>query len=95
MCCGDDIRYRRHAASVFLFAFDLIELNGDDLRCEPFETRKATLAPVLATAAPGLLKRQYKNDGATVLRDYRSCNSSRAALALFCTAASAFIPPAA
>jgi ATP-dependent DNA ligase len=27
------IRYRRHDASVFLFAFDLIELNGDDLRC--------------------------------------------------------------
>ena len=53
---GDDIRYRRHAASVFLFAFDLIELNGDGR--EPFETRietrKATLASALAKAAPGL-----------------------------------------
>jgi bifunctional non-homologous end joining protein LigD len=35
VCCGDDgvpsfdrIRYRRHDASVFLYAFDLIELNG-------------------------------------------------------------------
>jgi ATP-dependent DNA ligase len=27
----DRIRYRRHDASVFLYAFDLIELNGDDL----------------------------------------------------------------
>src|SRR5512144_183467 len=31
----DRIRYRRHDASVFLYAFDLIELNGDDLRRDP------------------------------------------------------------
>src|SRR6201989_2425504 len=37
---------RRHRAndSVFLYAFDLIELNGDDLRRDPLEVRKATLA---------------------------------------------------
>ena len=28
------IRYRRHDTTVFLYAFDLIELNGDDLRRE-------------------------------------------------------------
>jgi ATP-dependent DNA ligase len=33
---------------------DLIELNGDDLRREPFDTRKATLASLLKRAAPGL-----------------------------------------
>src|SRR5262245_59217761 len=49
----DRIRYRRHDASVFLYAFDLIELNGDDLRREPLDTRKATLASVLRRAAPG------------------------------------------
>ena len=61
VCCGDDgvpsfdrIRHRRHDASVFLYAFDLIELNGDDLRREPLAVRKATLASVLAKAAPGL-----------------------------------------
>jgi bifunctional non-homologous end joining protein LigD len=39
VCCGEDgmpsfdrIRYRRHDESVFLYGFDLIELNGDDLR---------------------------------------------------------------
>ena len=39
--CGDDgiasferIRYGQHNASAFLYAFDLIELNGDDLRRE-------------------------------------------------------------
>ena len=39
---------------MFLYAFDLIELNGDDLRREPLDVRKATLASVLAKAAPGL-----------------------------------------
>jgi bifunctional non-homologous end joining protein LigD len=38
----DRIRYRRHDESVFLYAFDLIELNGDDLRREPLGVRKAT-----------------------------------------------------
>jgi bifunctional non-homologous end joining protein LigD len=36
----DRIRYRRHDATVFLYAFDLIELNGDDLRRDPLEVRK-------------------------------------------------------
>jgi ATP dependent DNA ligase domain len=61
VCCDkegrpsfDRIRYRRHDASVFLYAFDLIELNGDDLRRDPLEMRKATLASVLSKAGPGL-----------------------------------------
>ena len=63
----DRIRYRRHDASVFLYAFDLIELNGDDLRREPLDTRKATLASVLRRAAPGLrLNDHIEADGATV-----------------------------
>jgi ATP-dependent DNA ligase len=48
------IRYRRHDASVFLYAFDLIELNGDDLRGDPLEVRKATLATILARAGDGI-----------------------------------------
>jgi ATP-dependent DNA ligase len=31
---------------VFLYAFDLIELDGEDLRREPLVTRKATLASI-------------------------------------------------
>ena len=34
-----------------LFAFDLIELDGRDLRREPIEARKATLAKLLRKAA--------------------------------------------
>jgi bifunctional non-homologous end joining protein LigD len=59
--CGDDgialfdrIRYRRHDADVFMWAFDLIELNGDDLRRDPLAVRKAALERMLARAAPGI-----------------------------------------
>ena len=39
---------------MFLYAFDLIELNGDDLRRDPLEVRKATLTSVLAKARVGI-----------------------------------------
>src|SRR3984893_5920546 len=46
--CGEDgivscerIRYRHYDDTVFLYAFDLIELDGDDLRRDPLEVRKA------------------------------------------------------
>jgi ATP-dependent DNA ligase len=34
------IRYRQHDGDVFLYAFDLIELNGDDTRRDPLKVRK-------------------------------------------------------
>jgi bifunctional non-homologous end joining protein LigD len=77
VCCDDDgraifdrIRYRRHDASAFLYAFDLIELNGDDLRREPLEVRKATLASVLARAGPGRRLNEHleHEDGDIVFR---------------------------
>jgi ATP-dependent DNA ligase len=37
-----------------LYAFDLIELNGDDLRRDPLEVRKAALASMVAKAASGI-----------------------------------------
>jgi bifunctional non-homologous end joining protein LigD len=45
-CDGDGLpvferlRYRRQDARVFLYAFDLLELNGLDLRREPLELRR-------------------------------------------------------
>src|SRR5262245_20829190 len=66
----DHIRYRRHDASMFLYAFDLIELDGDDLRREPLATRKATLASLLRRAAPGLRFNEHieAEDGEIVFR---------------------------
>ena len=77
VCCGDDgrpsfdrIRYRKYDASVFLYAFDLIELDGDGLRRDPLEVRKATLASVLTKAGPGLRFNEHieHDDGELVFR---------------------------
>jgi len=61
------IRYRRHDDSTFLYAFDLIELNGDDMRRDPLEVRKATLRSMLAKAGLGLRFNEHlEGDGPTV-----------------------------
>jgi bifunctional non-homologous end joining protein LigD len=61
------IRYRRHDTSVFLYPFDLIELNGDDLRRDPLEVRKATLSSVVAKAGAGIRFNEHiEADGPTV-----------------------------
>ena len=48
------LRYHRHDQHAFLYAFDLIELNGEDLRREPIERRKLQLARLLPRAAAGI-----------------------------------------
>jgi bifunctional non-homologous end joining protein LigD len=54
---------------VFLYAFDLIELNGDDLRPDPLEGRKATLQMILAKAGAGIRFNEHmEGDGETVFR---------------------------
>jgi bifunctional non-homologous end joining protein LigD len=61
------VRHQRANGSVFLYAFDLIELNGDDLRRDPLEVRKATLRSVLAKAGVGLRFNEHiDGDGPTV-----------------------------
>jgi bifunctional non-homologous end joining protein LigD len=67
------IRYRRYDTSVFLYAFDLIQLNGDDLRREPLEVRKTTLATVLTGASHGIWFNDHvEGDGSTVF--HHACN---------------------
>jgi bifunctional non-homologous end joining protein LigD len=63
----DLIRHQRANESIFLYAFDLIELNGDDLRRDPLEVRKATLASIVAKASPGIRFNEHiEGDGPTV-----------------------------
>jgi bifunctional non-homologous end joining protein LigD len=63
----DRVRYRHHNESIFLYAFDLIELNGDDLRRDPLQVRKATLASIAAKARPGIRFNEHiEGDGPTV-----------------------------
>ena len=38
----EKLRHRSHDPEVFLVAFDLLELDGQDLRREPLEVRKQT-----------------------------------------------------
>lgn len=50
-----------------LIAFDLLELNGEDLRPRPIEQRKAALAKLLRRAGPGLqLCEHMTGDGAVI-----------------------------
>jgi bifunctional non-homologous end joining protein LigD len=64
------LRYRRADGSVFLYAFDLLELDGQDLRREPLETRKATLASLLRGCRPGVRLNEHleHEDAAVVFR---------------------------
>jgi bifunctional non-homologous end joining protein LigD len=48
------LRRRRNEALGFLCAFDLMELDGTDLRREPIEVRKATLASILRKSRHGV-----------------------------------------
>jgi ATP dependent DNA ligase domain len=60
VCCDerglawfDVLRVRRNEIDAFLYAFDLLELDGADLRREPLEVRTATLASILRRSRQG------------------------------------------
>jgi hypothetical protein len=64
----DLIRGHRPTAAV-LCAFDLIELDGEDLRREPIETRKSTLRSLLRGKHAGIaFNAHFIADGAIVYR---------------------------
>ena len=62
------LRHRRNEPQAFLYAFDLLELNGTDLRREPIEVRKATLASILRKARHGVRLNEHleHREGAVV-----------------------------
>ena len=63
------LRRKPSGKYVFLYAFDLLELDGQDLRREPIETREATLASLLRRSLPGLrLNEHLAHDGESVFR---------------------------
>jgi ATP-dependent DNA ligase len=82
--CGDDgipsfdlLRHKLHEGRGFLYAFDLIELDGEDLRGATLEQRKVSLWRMLknatgGTTSPGLLINDWiegaESDGATVFQ---------------------------
>src|SRR5262245_82209 len=65
----DLIRHQRANESIFRYAFDLIELNGDDLRRDPLDVREATLRSVLTKVGHGIRWNEHiEGDGATIFR---------------------------
>jgi ATP-dependent DNA ligase len=74
VCCDESgvsvfkmLRHRRNERSVFLYAFDLLELDGHDLRREPIEVRKAELKKLIGKGNPGIqLTEHIEGDAAIV-----------------------------
>jgi len=60
----DLILRRRHERDAVLVAFDLIELDGKDLRRSPLEHRKNMLAKLIRAPRPGVaVNEHYEGDG--------------------------------
>jgi bifunctional non-homologous end joining protein LigD len=55
----DSLRYRLRDHDAVLCAFDLIELDGKDLRWQPLEHRKATLAKLPRSVRDGVAFNQH------------------------------------
>jgi ATP dependent DNA ligase domain len=64
------LRHRRNEPRAFLYAFDLLELNGADLRREPIGVREATLASILRKSRPGVRLNEHleHSEGAVVFQ---------------------------
>jgi bifunctional non-homologous end joining protein LigD len=60
----DLIRHQRHGDDAVLIAFDLIELDGEDLRRTPIELRKRILAKLVRRPHAGIvLNEVFEGDG--------------------------------
>ena len=60
----DLIRHQRHGDDAVLIAFDLIELDGEDLRRTPIELRKRTLAKLVRRPHAGIVLHEvFEGDG--------------------------------
>ena len=65
----DMIRGYRHDTSAVLCAFDLLEVDGKDLRRTPIEERKGTRAKLLSHPHEGIAFNQhYDGDGAMIFK---------------------------
>jgi bifunctional non-homologous end joining protein LigD len=65
----DFLRYRQHDYAAVLCAFDLIELDGADLRLSPIERRKGALLELLRKTPDGIVfNAHYSADGAIIFK---------------------------
>jgi bifunctional non-homologous end joining protein LigD len=67
------IRSYRHDHAVTLCAFDLLEIDGSDLRRESIEKRKDRLRDLLRRSHPGIaFNDHYADDGAIIYKHARA-----------------------
>src|SRR5215469_5144229 len=65
----DLIRHNRHGGAAVLCAFDLIELDGEDLRRSSIEYRKRKLDKLVRRPDLGIvLNEHYEGDGAIIFK---------------------------
>jgi bifunctional non-homologous end joining protein LigD len=65
----DPLHRRRKATDAMLYAFDLLELNGEDMRPLPLGERKARLEKLLSRSHTGIVFNEHTDeDGAVVFR---------------------------
>jgi bifunctional non-homologous end joining protein LigD len=65
----DLIRHKRHGGGAVLVAFDLIELDGEDLRRSSIEYRKRKLAKLVRRPELGIvLNEHYEGDGEIIFK---------------------------
>lgn len=67
VCCGEDgiadfetLRSRWNDGAAFVYAFDLVELDGEDLRALAVEDRKSQLAPAQEGGARARVRRTHR-----------------------------------
>jgi bifunctional non-homologous end joining protein LigD len=83
----EELTRREAADSAILYAFDLIEHDGEDMRNRPFLDRKAALARLLRNTGAGILFNEHiVEDGPCTLRIAwrmsRSCRAARRTVSL-------------
>jgi bifunctional non-homologous end joining protein LigD len=77
----DLVRRKRHGGDVVLIAFDLIRLDGEDLRRSPIEHRKRKLAKLVRGPHPGIvLNELFEGDGDVLFK--HACKLGWIALSL-------------
>jgi bifunctional non-homologous end joining protein LigD len=65
----EELHSRRHDDRVILYAFDLLELDGEDLRPQPLLARKTRLEALLAKAPAGIQYNEHAaGDGQVVFQ---------------------------
>jgi bifunctional non-homologous end joining protein LigD len=74
----DALHRRRRATDAMLYAFDLLELNGKDMRSLPLCERKANLAKLLAGAAAGIVFNEHTDQDGAIVSNTPAGSGSRA-----------------